>query len=397
MDVSERGGPVKGSVARGMLVTVVVIAAVCGIAWWGIASRAKAMVDVARETRELAVPTVSVVRPGRQMPQDEVVLPGSMQAFIDAPIYARTSGYLRRRTVDIGAHVKMGQLLAEIDAPELGQQLEQARADLSTAEANARLAQVTADRYTDLMKTDSVSQQDVDNAKGALDARNAAVDSARHNVQRLDQLQAFTKIYAPFDGTITVRNTDVGALIDSGASGGAARELFHIAATDRLRVFVNLPEVYSRAARPEMAADLVLAEFPGRRFAGRLARTADAIDSSTRTLLVEIDVDNGRGELLPGSYAEVHLKLPSPTSTFLLPVTTVLFRSEGVQVATVRGGDRVALVPVTLGRDFGTEVEVLSGLTGDELIVANPPDSLAQDQIVRLGQPAAPAGRGGSD
>jgi RND family efflux transporter MFP subunit len=370
-------------------VVVLALVAFGAIVWWGIASRAKAMVVLARETHEMAVPTLSVVRPRRAAPQEEVVLPGTIQAFSDAPIYARTSGYLEHRYVDIGAQVKKGQLLGEIDAPELQQQIEQARADLSTAEANARLAKITADRYVDLLKSDSVSQQDVDNAKGNLEARQAAVESAQHNMQRLEQLQAFTKIYAPFDGAITARNTDVGALIDSGA-GGVSRELFHIAATDRLRVFVNVPEAYSRVAKPGVSADLVLTEFPDRRFTGTLARTTDAIDVASRTLLVEIDVENQDHALLPGSYAEVHLKLASPTSTYFLPVNSVLFRSEGLRVAIVRGGNRVALVPVAVGRDFGTEVEILSGLTGDEMVVANPLDSLVQDQIVRIAQPTGP-------
>jgi RND family efflux transporter MFP subunit len=370
-------------------VSILAVAAVAAVAWWGIASRAKAMVVLGRETRELAVPTLSVIRPERGAPEAEIVLPGTMQPFADAPVYARTNGYLKRRTVDIGGHVKAGQLLGEIDAPELEQQLDQARADLSTAEANERLAKITSDRYADLLKSDSVAQQDVDNAKGNLEAKQASVESSRHNVQRLEQLEAFTRIYAPFDGVITARNTDVGALIDSGASGGAARELFHIATTDRLRVFVNVPEAFSRVAKPGLTADLVVTEFPGRRFTGTLVRTAGSIDTASRTLLVEIDVDNKSGELLPGSYAEVHLKLLSPASTYMLPVEAVMFRSEGLQAAVVRNGNRVALVPITLGRDFGTEVEILSGLTGDDWVVMSPPESLVQGEIVQVTQSAA--------
>lgn len=376
----------RGSATRTIVVSILVMAAVGAVAWWGIASRAKAMVVLERETRDLAVPTVSVIRPDHGAPESEVVLPGSIQPITDAPVYARTNGYLKRRTVDIGAHVKAGQLLGEIDAPELEQQLAQARADLSTAEANGRLAKITADRYTDLLKSDSVSQQDVDNAKGNLEARQAAIESARHNVQRLEELQAYTKIYAPFDGVITARNTDVGALIDSGASGGTARELFHIAATNRLRVFVNVPQTFSQVARPGLTADLVIAEFPGRRFTGTLARTSGSIDASSRTLLTEFDLDNKSGELLPGSYVEVHLKLLSPTSTVTLPVEAVMFRSDGVQVAVVRNGNRVALVPVVLGRDFGTDMEVVSGLSGDEWVVVNPSESLVQDEVVQVTQ-----------
>src|SRR5579862_9557271 len=266
-----------------------------------------------------------------------------MQAFTDAPIYARTNGYLRKWYADIGAHVHAGEVLADIDTPEVDQQLEQARADLATAEANARLAQTTAERYRDLIKTDSVSKQDLDNANGALEARDTAVSSARANVRRLDQLHGFGKITAPFDGVVTARNTDVGALIDSGSN---AKELFHVAAVHRLRVFVNVPEIYSRAALPGMKADLTLTEFPGRAFTGTLARTAQSIDVASRTLLTEIDVENPKGELLPGSYAEVHLKLGSAASTFTLPVNAVIFRTEGVLVAQVRADGHVAIQPV---------------------------------------------------
>ncbi len=299
----------------------------------------------------------------------------------DAAIYARTNGYLRKWYVDIGAHVRTGQVLADIDTPEIDQQLEQARADLATAEANARLAQSTAERYRDLIRTDSVSKQDLDNANGNLEARTTAVTSASANVRRLEQLHAFGKITAPFDGVITARNTDVGALIDS---GGNARELFHEAAVHRLRVFVNVPQIYSQSARQGMHAALTLAEFPGRTFAGTLARTAQAIDIASRTLLTEIDVDNPKGELLPGSYAEVHLKLPTDASTFNLPVNAVMFRTEGVRVAVVQGDGRVSVRPVTIGRDFGNSIEVVSGLHGDERIVVNPPDSIEDGETVRV-------------
>jgi RND family efflux transporter MFP subunit len=372
------------------------------LAWWGIASRARAMSVLTTETREFAVPTVAVVSPKHGAPQEEIVLPGTMQAYTDAPIYARTSGYLTKRYVELGAHVKSGQLLAEIDAPELEQQLQQARADLATADANARLARITADRYKDLVKTESVSQQDADNAVGTLEARVAAVESAKHNVRRLEQLQSFTKINAPFDGVITVRNTDVGALIDPGAAGGASRELFHIATTDRLRVFVNVPEIYSRAASPGLTADLTLTEFPGRKFAARLVRTAQSLDLSSRTLLVELEVPNRGGELLAGAFTEVHLKLPTPTSTYLLPVNTFMFRSDGLRIAVVRDEGTVSMMSVALGRDYGTEAEVLGSLTGKERVVLNPPDSLADGQAVRVAppeqkpaSPATPAPHGG--
>jgi RND family efflux transporter MFP subunit len=381
--MTEGDGGGRGGTGRRIALGVVVFLLIGGTAW-RIVGRSRAMAALAEETNELATTTVSVVTPASRAPEEEIVLPGTIQAYEDAPIYARTSGYLRRRTGELGMKVRAGQLLAEIDAPELEQQLEQARADLATAEANVRLAQITADRYADLLRTDSVSQQDADNASGALEARKAAVESARHNAERLQELQAFTRIYAPFDGVITARNTDVGALIDAGASGGAARELFHIASTDRLRVFVNLPQAYARVARPGVPAELTLAEFPGRRFGGSLVRRSESIDVTSRTLLVEVEVANATGELLPGAYAEVHFKLPRPEAALLLPVNTLIFRGEGARVALVKDDSRVQLVRVTLGRDFGTEVEVLEGLTGREAVVASPPDSLLDGQAVRV-------------
>jgi RND family efflux transporter MFP subunit len=382
-----RGVPARsngGFVSRGLLVMLLVAAVAGSVAWWGIANRARAMTALVAETRELNTPTVSVTTPKPGTPDEELLLPGSLQAMADAPIYARTNGYLKRRLVDIGTRVKAGQLLAEIDAPELELQLQQARADLATAEANLRLAQVTADRYRELLKTDSVTQQDADNVAGALDARRTAADSARHNVRRLEQLQAFTQINAPIDGVVTVRNTDVGALIDPGASGGAARELFHIASTGRLRVTVNVPERYSRVARPGLAADLTLTEFTARRFTAVLVRTAEAIDVASRTLLVEFEVDNAKGELLPGAFVQVHIKLPKPESTLVLPVNTLIFRGEGVRVAVVGADGAVSLKPVVLGRDFGTEIEVMDGVEPNAKVVVSPPDSLVDRQKVRL-------------
>jgi RND family efflux transporter MFP subunit len=378
---AERGGAATRTVV--FLLTLLVVAAVVV---WGISSRRQANAQLSQETRDLAIPTVMIVHPTPAPPQQEIVLPGNMQPFISAPIYARTNGYLRNWYVDIGAHVKSGQLLAEIDAPEVDQQLQQARADLGTAKANLQLAQITAARYMDLLKTDSVAQQDVDNAKGNLDARNAAVDSAQSNVKRLEDMQSFEKIFAPFEGVITARNTDIGALIDSGASGGAARELFSIAAVDRLRVYVNVPQVYGPQIKEGLQADLVLTEFPGRKFKGMLVRNSGSIDATSRTLLTEIDVDNRSGELKPGSYVEVHLKLPTPVTTFTLPVNAIIFRSSGMQVAAVRDGKTISLVSITPGRDFGNETEVVSGVQANDSIVINPPDSLADGQPVQVSQ-----------
>jgi len=370
---SNRTAPVIGGLA------LMVLAG--GLAFWGIQTRARALAVVTDETREMSTPTVAIISPERGAPQQEIVLPGNMQAYTDSPIYARTNGYLKKWYVDIGTRVRAGQLLAEIDTPELDHQLQQARADLATADANARLAQTTADRYRDLIKTDSVSQQDLDNANGNLAARLAATESARANLQRLEQVHDFRRIVAPFAGVITARNTDIGALIDSGSN---AKELFHITATHILRVFVSVPEVYSRLARQGLSAELTLKEFPDRRFAAKLARTSEAIDVASRTLLTEFDVENASGELLPGSYAEVHLKLPAEATTFRLPVNALMFRSEGLRVATVDHAGRVTLAPVTLGRDFGSSVEVLAGITGAERVVVNPPDSLETPQVVRV-------------
>jgi len=374
---------------RAIFVLLVVLAIAAFIVISGILPRVRARQTLREQTTLSAEPNVSVIHPKRGAPSEEVVLPGNIQAFIDSPIYARTSGYLRKWYFDIGARVKQGQLLAEIESPEVDQQLQQARADLATAEANLKLAQITANRYVNLFKTDSVAKQDVDNAVQDAAAKNATVKSAQANVARLQQMVDFEKIYAPFDGVITARNTDIGQLIDSGSSGGQTRELFHIAAVNRLRVFVNVPQVYSHAAIPGIKADLTLPELPGRRFQGTLVRTADALDPATRTLLAEVDVVNSTGLLFPGAYTEVHFGIKSDVSTLIIPSNSLVFRSEGLRVPVVLNGNRAALVPVTLGRDFGNTIEVLSGLSEDASIIADPPDSLVNGEIVRVVQPKA--------
>jgi RND family efflux transporter MFP subunit len=367
--------------SRGPIVLVVLILAAGAVtAVWGISSRSHAMAALSRETRDMAVPTVAVTKPQRGGTAEEITLPGNVQAYTDAAIFARTTGYLKSRTVDIGSRVKAGQVLAQIDTPEVDQQLLQARADLASAEANAKLAQTTAERYQDLIKSDSVSRQDLDNALGSYDAKKAAVLSASANVNRLQQLQAFKTVAAPFTGVITTRNTDIGALI---GGAGSPRELFHIAAIDRLRISVNVPQMYSQIARRGLEATIEIQELPGRRFTGQLTRTAQSIDPASRTLLAEIDLSNPNGEILPGSYAQVHFKLPGGTTAFRLPVNTLIFRSEGLRVAVVRDG-KVALVPITLGRDFGSSVEVVAGLSGSESVVVNPPDSLSEGEAVEV-------------
>lgn len=383
---SADGGPPAGGqtgVQRGALVAIVALLIVAAIVVAGIVPRLRARAALRNETSELAVPAVSVIHPKLGAPQSEIVLPGNIQAFADSPIYARTNGYLKKWYVDIGAHVKASQLLAEIETPEVDQQLDQARADLNTAQANYRLSEITAVRYQELLKTDSVSKQDVDNAVGDFEAKKAMVASAESNVKRLEELQSFEKIYAPFDGVITARNTDIGHLINSGA-GGPATELFHIAAIRKLRVYVNVPQQYSQSAKPGLRADLTLLEFPGRRFPGTLVRTAESIDVASRTLLVEVDVDNASGELFPGAYAQVHLKVPISAPSLILPVNTLIFRSEGLQVGTVQDGNRAVLANITLGRDLGNEVEVISGLAASDFVIVNPPDSLVSGEKVRV-------------
>ena len=397
MPASERaktgGPPSPGSKVTRAVMLLAIVFAVALVVIWGISSRRKANAQLSQETQDLAIPTVAVIHPKLGAPQQEIVIPGDMQPFADAPIFARTSGYLKKWYVDIGGNVKAGQLLAEIDSPEVDQQLQSARADLATAQANLNLAEVTATRYKDLLKTDSVAQQDVDNANGNLEARRTTVESAQSNVKRLQDLQSFEKVYAPFDGVITARNTDIGQLIDSGSSGGTARELFHIAAMSPLRVYINVPQFDSPQIRPGLHADLVLTEFPGRRFQGTVVRSSGAIDNTTRTLLTEVDVDNSAHLLKPGGYVEVHLKLPSPVNTFTLPVNATIFKSAGLQVAIVKDGKKIALVPVTPGRDLGTEIEIAAGLKGDEWVVLNPSDSLMEGAVVRVAETPAPAQR----
>ena len=367
---------------------------VAGALGLGIASGIRARTVADTTLRQAAVAAaivpVNVIAPQPGAPTQEISLPGRTQAFTDTSIFARTSGYVKGWHFDIGAHVKQGQLLAEIESPEVDQQLQQARADLATAQANLRQAQITADRWSALLESDSVSKQETDQALSALSAMKATVESNAANVRRLEQLQGFERIYAPFDGVITARNIDIGVLVDAGANT-SARELFHMAATQTLRVFVAVPEVYSPAARPGTVAALTLDEFPGRSFRGTLVRTANAIDLASRTLLIEVDVDNPRGELLPGAYAFVHLKLPAQVASVSIPASTLLFRAEGLQVAVVRDG-QAQLVPITIGRDYGATVEILAGLRPTDQVVVSPPDSLTSGTRVRIANaPPGPA------
>ncbi len=372
-----------GTSARGLVclgLAAMVIAAL--VIWSGISSRLNASSALTVETSKLAVPSFSVIAPKTIPGAQEVALPGNVQAFIDTPVWARSSGYLKAWYVDIGGHVKQGQLLGEIVAPEVDEQLKQARAQLETAQANLKLSQVTAERYTDLFKSDSVAKQDVDNAVQGEAARQADVSSAQANVSRLEQLVSFEKVEAPFSGIVTARNVDVGALINQGAST-TGKELFHVASIDTLRTYVSVPEMYSQAAKPGVQAYLTLSEFPGRKFSGKVVRNANAIDEASRTLLVEVDVNNPTGELLPGSFVSVHLKLPSTIPAVTVPSNTLLFRSEGLRVVRVIGS-KTNLTPVILGRDFGDSVELVSGVSPSDRVVVNPSDSVANGQTVDI-------------
>lgn len=394
-----------------IVLALVVLAVVAGVIYEGIRLRIRTATAVKQETLYLAVPSVSVVHPKLGSATNEVVLPGSIQAFIDSPIYARASGYVKEWYTDIGTRVKAGQALAEIDAPELDQQVtqakgavsqsqaavEQAVANLQQGRANEELARVTAQRWSNLVTKGAVSRQENDTYQAQYQAQAANVeslakavaaarsnlDAAKANLGRLEDLQAFKIVRAPFDGVITARNTDYGALINAG-NGGPAQELFHIAAIKKLRVFVNVPQAYARSAVAGTPADLTLAEFPGRRFRGQLVRTAEAMDAGTRTLLSEVDLDNSSGELRPGAYAEVHLMLPASVRTVIVPVSAILFRKEGLRLGVLRDGNKAQLMPVVLGKDYGNEVEVVSGITPDDQVIMDPPDSLMSGSAVRV-------------
>lgn len=346
-------------------------------------SRADAEAELVQTTRQSAIPVVDVTRPERGGPDEQLTLPGNTMAFIDTPIYARTSGYLKKWYFDIGAHVKRGDLLAEIDTPEVDQQLRQARADLATAEANVRLAGITAKRNVELLKTNSVSQQMRDNALGALDADRAIVHSREADVARLEQLQSYEKVFAPFDGVITARRIDIGALIDAGAASPTS-ELFHMATLNTLRVYVAVPEVYAAVARMDAPVTVTFEEYPGETFAGTVKRNSNAIDTASRTLNVEVDVANGEGRIMPGAYAFVHFSIASQAH-FTIPANALLFRRDGLQVGVVRDG-KAQLVSVRIGRDYGDKVEIVSGLGPDDRVILDPSDSLVSGTPVQPGK-----------
>ena len=365
---------------RGAVIGVsIVLIAVVALAVYGIWKRHHNDEVLADTTQRLAAPSVILISPKAGAPVDTFVLPGNVTAYTDSPIYARTSGYLTKWYYDIGAHVKKGALLAEISAPELDQQLAQGEADLATAQATANNAHTQAERYQDLVKSDAVSKQDTETFINQAASTSAAVRSAQANVQRLKELQGFEKVYAPFDGVITGRSTDIGQLI----SAGGGTEMFHMQALETLRVYTNVPQVYTQSIKRGEKIDLTFPEHPGRTFQGTLVRSADAIDPSNRTLLVEIDVDNHKGELMPGSLAQVHFKTTQVGETFIIPVSALMFRHEGLRVATVKG-DVAHLASVIIGQDNGATVEVVSGLHADDRIIQDPPDSLIEGEKVAV-------------
>jgi RND family efflux transporter MFP subunit len=348
---------------------------------------------LAKDTEKLAVPTVAVIHPTSEGAAEDLVLPGTLQAYVESPIYARTNGYLVKWYHDIGSRVNKGDLLADIETPEVDQQLMQARADLVTAQANEHLSQITEARYSDLLKTDGVSKQEVDNATGDLAAKRAIVQSVDANVHRLEELKSFQKVYAPFHGVITQRSVDIGTLINAG-NGGTSQQLFYLAQTDPIRLYVNVPEAYAPSIHKGLRAYLELAQYPGQKFLGQVVRTAEAIDLATRTLLTEVDVPNKAELLLPGGYAQVHLQIHVQSERLQVPVNALLFRSEGLRAVVIDGNHKVRLQALSIGRDYGTSLEVLTGLNADDWIVLNPPDSIENGEEVHVKEvsnPLAPA------
>jgi RND family efflux transporter MFP subunit len=387
------GAPEQKATPARFAVTGIVVVLLAGavVAGLGILSRMHHNDVLAKTTNELAAPTVFALPPTPGAPVDNLLLPGNVTAFTDSPIYARTSGYLLHWYFDIGAKVKKGALLAVIDTPENDQQLAQAEADLATAQANANNARIQAERYTGLVKSDAVSHQDTDTFVNQAAATAAAVRSAQANVQRLHELQSFEKIYAPFDGVVTARNIDTGQLIDQ----GAAKELFHMQAIHTLRVYTNVPQPYSQSAKLGAKIDLTFPEHPGKTYQGKLVRTADAIDPVSRTLLVEIDVDNRDGQLLPGSLAQVHFKTTPTGPTFIVPVSALIFRREGLQVGTVANGNVAHLVRVVISEDDGANVQIVNGLNAGDRVIQDPPDSIIEGEKVSPVNPANQANVGG--
>ncbi|MGO8720630.1 MAG: efflux RND transporter periplasmic adaptor subunit [Acidobacteriaceae bacterium] len=395
---------------RALIILVVLFIVAVVVVITGIIPRLRARAALRKQTDSMAVPEVAIVTPQMGEPMQEIVLPGTIQAYSDAPIYARTNGYVKAWYHDIGSHVHKGELLAVIATPELDRQVDEARASLNTAEANLRLAHVTAQRYEGLRGTEAVSKQSIDTATQTESAQAASVAVAQQSLNQLLELQSFERVCAPFDGIVTARNVNVGQLVDAGSNGGTGsssnpggnvnigaaptngpQELFHVSSMNTVRIFVNVPGMYVPEARPGVKTNIDVPGYPGRIFKGTIVRTADSIDLNTRTLMVEVDIPNPKHELLPGAYAQVHLQLPMTHPALIIPVDTLLFRSEGLRVVTVDAQDHAHLQPITVGRDWGTKIEVLSGLTQNDRIMNSPPDSIRENELVRVaagdGQP----------
>jgi RND family efflux transporter MFP subunit len=369
--------------AKRVLLIVALIAVILAV--WGVASRLSARAHLKKTSTQDAELAVVTVKPTLSAAGDELVLPGNVVAFIEAPIYARTSGYLKTWYTDIGARVHKGQLLAEIETPEVDRQLAQARADLETARANATLAKTTNVRWQNLATKQAVSKQDADEKSGDAAAKAAAQDSAQQNVARLQDLESFKRVLAPFDGVVTARNTDIGALINAGESANA--ELFRVADINKLRVYAQVPQAYAAATKTGLNAELHFPERPGQIFTAKAIRTSRALDPASRTLQVELQLDNRNGDLFPGAYAEIHFKLPSAGPTFRVPSNTVLFRAQGLQVATVDSSRKIKMKNIIQGRDFGKTIEILDGIDPQDNIVVNPSDSIEDGLLVRIAPP----------
>lgn len=381
-DDAERARRLRGTVGRYALI-VAAIAAVLAV--WGIGSRMHARSQLAHSTAQSSVITVVTAKPTLGGADAELVLPGIVFAYTESPIYARTNGYLRTWRTDIGARVRKGDLLAEIDTPEVDRELAQARADLATAQANLDLSVLTNQRWQGLLKSQAVSQQDADNRAGDAAAKYATAESAKQNVKRLEELESFKRVLAPFDGIVTARNTDIGYLINAGEAAGT--ELFRMADIHRVRIYAQVPQAYAAYATNGLQAELHFVDRPGQVYYADTIRTSGALDPSARTLQAELQLDNSRAMILPGSYTDIHFKLPATAQTLRLPANTVLFRSAGLQVAVVGPDNTVHLKNIVQGRDFGRTIEILSGLTPDDAVVVNPPDSINDGTRVRLAPP----------
>jgi len=375
------GGRGTGALLRWFLILFFILL-VLGV--YAVSQRRTEHKVLAQQTERMAVPFVSVIHAAPINGDSDMVLPGTLKAYVESPIYARTNGYLKKWYKDIGSHVEKGELLAEIDTPEVDQQLAQARADLVTSQANLSLSTVTATRYQDLIKSDSVSRQDLDNANGDLAAKRAMTQSADANVKRLEEMESFKRVYAPFTGIITQRNVDPGTLINAGNGGTATKEMFDLAQIDPMRVYVSVPQSYTPSIHAGLKACLALSELAARTFCGQVVRTANSIDPNTRTLLTEVDVPNPTGALLPGAYAEVHFDVKLTGTHLSLPINALLFRPEGTIAAVVGPDSRIDFKKLTIGRDLGNSLEVIQGIDAMDRIIVNPPDALEQNELVNL-------------